>query len=107
MNLRIALSNSMKSWVGILMGIAFGKMAIFTLIIKVLDAWASSHLLRSSSIYFFRDLKFFSYRSFACLVRVTPRYFILFVTIVKGVISLFLSQSVYPLNIGRLLICLS
>jgi hypothetical protein len=29
-----------------------------------------------------------SYRSFTCLVRVTPRYFILFVAIVKGVFSL-------------------
>ena len=34
------------------------------------------------------DLKFLSYRSFTCLVSVTPRYFMLFVAIVKGVISL-------------------
>jgi hypothetical protein len=33
-------------------------------------------------------LKFLSNRSFTCLVRVIPRYFILFVTIVKGVVSL-------------------
>jgi hypothetical protein len=33
-------------------------------------------------------LKFLSYRSFTSLVRVTPRYFILFVTIEKGVVSL-------------------
>jgi hypothetical protein len=39
-------------------------------------------------ISFFRDLKFLSYRTFTCLVRVIPRYFILFVTIVKGVVSL-------------------
>ena len=45
------------------------------------------HFLRSS-ISFFRDLTFLSYRSFTCLVRVTSRYYILFVTIVKGVISL-------------------
>ena len=31
---------------------------------------------------------FLPYRSFTCLVRVTPTYFILFVTIEKGVISL-------------------
>jgi hypothetical protein len=29
-----------------------------------------------------------SYKSFACLVRVTPRYFIIFEAIVKGIISL-------------------
>jgi hypothetical protein len=45
----------------------------------------SFHLLRSSSISFFRDLK---YRSYTCLVSVTLRYFILLMTIVKGVISL-------------------
>jgi hypothetical protein len=53
----------------------------------------SFHLL-GSSISFFRDLKFLSYRSFTCFVRVTPRYFILFVTIVKGVVSL-ISFSAY------------
>ena len=44
----------------------------------------SFHLLRSSSISFFKDLKFLSYKSFTCLVRVISRYFILFVAIVKG-----------------------
>jgi hypothetical protein len=32
-------------------------------------------------------LKFLSYRSFTCLVTVSPRYFILFVVFVKGVVS--------------------
>ena len=41
-----------------------------------------------SSVSFFKDLKFLSYRSFTCLVRVTPRYFILFVAIGKGDVSL-------------------
>ena len=45
-------------------------------------------LLRSSSLSFLRDLKLLSYRSFTCLVRVTPRYFILFVAIVMEVVSL-------------------
>jgi hypothetical protein len=36
---------------------------------------------------FLRDLKLLSYRAFTCLVRVTPRYFIFFVTIVKGKLS--------------------
>jgi hypothetical protein len=48
----------------------------------------SFHLLRSSLISFFRDLKFLSYRSSTSLVRVTPRYFILFVTILNAVVSL-------------------
>ena len=43
---------------------------------------------------FLRDLKRLSYKSFTCLVRVTPRYFILFVMIVKGVVSL-ISLSVH------------
>jgi len=66
--------------------IAFSKMATFTiLILPNYKQGRSFHLLRSSNS-FFRDLKFLSYRSFTCLVRVTPRYFILFVIIVKGAI---------------------
>ena len=42
------------------------------------------HLLRSL-ISFLRDLKLLSYQSFTCLVRITPRYFILFVAIMKRV----------------------
>ena len=38
--------------------------------------------------FFLRDLKLFSYRSFTFFDRVTLRYFILFVTIVKGIIYL-------------------
>jgi hypothetical protein len=51
------------------------------------DHGRSFHLL-ISSISFFRDLKFLSYRSFTCLDRVTSRYFILLVVIVKDVVSL-------------------
>ena len=94
MNLQIALSNSVKNWVGILIGIAlnlkiaFSRIAIFTVMILLIrDHGRSFLLLRSSSISLFRDLKFLSYRSFTSLVRVTPRYFILFMTIVKGVVS--------------------
>jgi hypothetical protein len=36
----------------------------------------------------FHSSEFLLYTSFTCLVRVTPRYFILFVAIVKGVVSL-------------------
>jgi hypothetical protein len=48
----------------------------------------SFHLLMYSSISFFKDLKFLSYKSFTWLIRGTPRYFILFLAIVKGVASL-------------------
>jgi hypothetical protein len=69
--------------------IAFGKMAIFTILILPIHKHGRSfHLLRSSSISFFRHQKFLSYRSFTCLVRITPRYFTLFVTIVNSVVSL-------------------
>ena len=57
--------------------IAFGRIAIFTiLILPIHEHGRSFHLLRSSPISFFRDLKFLSYRSFTCLVRVTPRHII-------------------------------
>jgi hypothetical protein len=68
--------------------IAFGKMDIFTvLILSIHEHGRSFHLLNFSSFSFFRDLKFLSYTSAPCLVRY-KRYFILFVAIVKGVISL-------------------
>jgi hypothetical protein len=41
-----------------------------------------------SSISFLRNLKFLLYISFTCLVRDTPRYFILLMAIVKGIVSL-------------------
>jgi hypothetical protein len=75
MNLKIAIYNSVKNCVGILMGIAlnlliaFGKIAIFNiLILPIHDHGISFHLLRSSLISFFRDLKLLSYRSFTSVV---------------------------------------
>jgi hypothetical protein len=58
------------------------------LILPVHEHGRSFHLLISSSISFFKDLKFLSYRPFTCLLRVTPGYFILFVAVVKGAASL-------------------
>jgi hypothetical protein len=58
------------------------------LILLIHEHGRSFHLLWSSLISFLRDLKFFSYRSFTCLVRVTIRYFILLVIIVKGAVCL-------------------
>ena len=64
-------------------------MTIFTiLILPILNHRKSFHFLRSSLISFFSNLKFLSYRSFTCLVRVTSKYFILFVTIVNDVVYL-------------------
>ena len=81
--------------------IAFGKIAIFTmLILPIHEHGRSFHLLRSSLISFFKDLKFLSYRYFTSSVRVTPRYFILFATIVKGVVSL-ISFSAYLFFVQR------
>ena len=69
--------------------IALDKMASFTtLILPIHEHGRCLHLLRSSSISFFRDLMFLPYRYFTCVVVITLRYFILFVTIVKGVVSL-------------------
>jgi len=52
--------------------IAFGKMAIFTMLILLIHGHGQSfQLLISFLISFFRELKFLSYQSFACLVPVT------------------------------------
>ena len=67
--------------------IAFGKMPIFTVLILTIHEHGRSFYL-TSWISFFRDLKFLSYRVFTYLIRVTPRYFILFVTILKDIISI-------------------
>ena len=66
----------------------FGQDIFTILILSIHEHGRPFHLLRSSLISFFRDLKLLSYRSFTSLVRVYPRYFILFVTIEKGVVSL-------------------
>ena len=64
----------------------FGKISIFTmLILPTQEHGISFHFLVSSSISFFNGLKFLSYKSSTCLVRVTLIYFMLFVAIVKGV----------------------
>jgi hypothetical protein len=49
---------------------------------------------------FFKDFRFLSYKSFICMNRVTPRYFILFEANMKAVISL-ISVSVCLLFIYR------
>ena len=86
------LSKSEKKISGILMSIAlnnFDKIAIFTmLILPMQEHGRSFHFLMSSLISVFKDLKFLLHRFFPCIARVTPRYFMLFMAIVKGDVSL-------------------
>ena len=58
------------------------------LILPTQEYGRSFHFLVSFSISFFEDLKFLPNKSFTCLVGVTLRYFMLFVAIVKDVVSL-------------------
>ena len=77
MNLRIVLPISLKNFVGVLIGItlnlyiAFGKMAVFTMIIlPIQEHGRSLHFLRSSLISFLRDLKLLSCRFLICSDRI-------------------------------------
>ena len=74
------------------------------LILPIHEYGRSFHLLRSSSISLFRDLKFLSYRSFTCLVRVTPSYFILFVILWRVFFPCFFSRHVYPWALVKFLL---
>ena len=73
------------------------------LILPIQEHGRAFHFLVSSSISFFKDLNFLSNRSFASLVSVTPRYFMLFVAIVKGDVFLISPKPLYDLCIGGLL----
>jgi len=83
MNLQIAnyLSNSMKKMSlnfdrdCIEFEIAFENDHFYNLILPIHEHGRSFHFLRSFSVYFFRDMKFLSYRYFTYLLRFTPRYF--------------------------------
>jgi len=95
MNLRIDFSMCLENWVEIFAGECIESvdclwwMGIFTMLILLIhDPGRSLHFLRPSLISFLRDLKLLLYRSFTYLVRVILRYFILFVAIVKGFVSL-------------------
>ena len=110
--MKTVLSRSVKNFARILMGIvldlyiAFGKVFI-VLILPTQEHGRSFRFLVSSSISFFKDLKFLSYKSSTCLVRVTLRYFMLFVAIVKGDVFLISFSAPYHLCTGGLLIILS
>ena len=78
MKLSTILLSSVKNFAGmeLNMYIAFGKIAIFTMLILPTQEYGRSfYSLVSFLISFFKDLKFLSYKSSTCLVRVTPRYF--------------------------------
>ena len=84
----------MKIWVGNLMGItlnlllAFGKMAIFTvLMLSIYEHGRTFHLLRFPSISFLRDLKFLSCMYFTWFVSYTNIFYII-VTFMKDVVSI-------------------
>jgi hypothetical protein len=63
----------------------FGRMVIFTLLVlQIHDHGRCLHFLRSSLISFLRNLKFLSYRSFICLVRVTPKIFYIICNYCEG-----------------------
>lgn len=86
-----------------------GKKKIAIVIMLILQIYVhgnSLYHLSSFSLFFCRDLKFLSCIFFTCLIQLVPRYFILFVTIVKGVVSLIFFSVNHALYRGRLLICL-
>ena len=79
--------NVMGQW-DIVMGQWDTVMFIFTVLILLIHKHGRSfHLVRSPSISFFRNLNLLSCRSLTCLVRVTPNYYVLFVIVVMGVVS--------------------
>ena len=104
MKLIIFLSKSVKNYVEIALNlkVAFGRIVIFIVwILPIQEHGRSFHFLEFSSISFFKELM--SNRSFTSLVSVASRYFTLFVTIVKGDVSL-ISFSAYQLYMGGLVL---
>ena len=100
-------SSFVKNTVGSLIGtalnlqIALGNILIFTiLILHIYEHGIFLHLLVSSLISFISVLQFAIYRSFVPLGRFIPKYFILFIAMVNGIISLN-SLSVFSLLVYR------
>ena len=85
------MKNAIGSLIGIALNlqIALGSIVIFKMLIcPIREHGISLHLFVSSLISFFSVLQFSAYRSFVSLGRFIPRYFILFVAVVNGIISL-------------------
>ena len=88
-NCEIFYSSSVKNATGSLIGIALGSIVIFTmLILPIQEHGISLHLFVSSLISFISVLEFSADRSLGSLGRFIPRYFILFVAMVNGSVSL-------------------
>ena len=110
MNFQIALSNYMKNWIGILMGIAlnlyiaFYKTAIFYYISPAnQQTW---EIFSSSEDWFLPSENWCSCHADLSLALLESlRYFMLFVTIVKGLVSLVSFSACYLR--GTLLSCLN
>ena len=105
---KLFYSSSLKNTVGSLIWIALnllivlGSILIFTIaILPIHEHGIFLHLFVSSLILFINVLWFSVYRSFFFpLGRFTPKYFILFVAMVNGIVSL-ISLSVYSLLVYR------
>ena len=101
MKLGIVLSRPVKIVLGFLWGLHYvcrlllvGWPNIFTILILPIHKHRRSfHLLIASTVSFRRVLKFLSYRYFTCSVRVMPGYFVIFVSIMKCVVSVILYQA--------------
>ena len=94
-NCEIICSSSLKNTVGSLIGIALnlqiaqGSTLIFTiLILPIHEHGIFLHLFVSSLISFISVLYFSIYRSFVSLGSFIPKYFILFIAMVNGIVSL-------------------
>ena len=88
-------SSSVKNTIGSLIGIALniqitlGSILIFTiLILPIHEHGIFLHLLVSSLISFISVLQFSIYRSLVSLGRYIPKYVIIFVAMVNGIVSL-------------------
>ena len=94
-NFRIICSHSVKNVKGNLIGIALnlqialGSVAILTtLILFIQEHGISPHFFKYSSISFINVFQFSPYKFFTSQVRFIPKYFILFVAMVNGSVSL-------------------
>ena len=101
-NCEIICSSSLKNTVGSLnLQIALGSILIFTiLILPIHEHGIFFHLFVSPLISLISILQFSIYRSFVSLGNFIPKYFILFVAIVNGIVSL-ISLSVFSLLVYR------
>ena len=84
------MKNALGSLIGIALNlqITLGSIVIFTVLIFPIQEHGISLHLVSSLISFISVLYFSAYRSFVSLGRFIPRYFVLFLAVVNGSVSL-------------------